>query len=56
MDEEGKEFDTVKRMVEGIKDEADRTLPILWDKWKHASNEGVLHRGIKACIQVDKQA
>ena len=56
MDEEGKEFEAVKRVVGGNKGKADRTLPLLWDKWKHASNEGVLHRDIKTCIQMDKQA
>ena len=45
MAKEREESDTSKRMVEGIGEEADRTLPILWDKRKHASNEAVFHRG-----------
>jgi hypothetical protein len=43
-------------MVEDIRGKADRTLPLLWYKWKLAGIKGVLHRGIKTCIQMDKQA
>src|SRR3990167_2446911 len=39
---EREESDTIKTKVEGIKDEVDRTLPILWDKREYANNEAVL--------------
>ena len=39
---EREESDTIKTMVEGIKDEVDRTLPLLWDKREYANNEAVL--------------
>jgi len=42
MAKEREESDTIKTMVEGIKDEVDRTLPILWDKREYANNEAVL--------------
>src|SRR3989339_376591 len=42
MAKEREESDTIKTMVEGIKDEDDRTLPILWDKREYANNEAVL--------------
>ena len=45
----------VSRVVEGIRTETGRALPLLRDKWKYAGIEGILQRGIEACIQVDQQ-
>jgi len=29
-------------MLEGVRAEVDRTLSILWNKWKYARNESIL--------------
>jgi hypothetical protein len=42
-------------MVEDIRDKTNRSLPLLWDKWKSAITKYVLYGGIKTRIQVDKQ-
>ena len=55
MVKECSESGEISGVVEGIRTEAGRTLPLLRDKWKYAGIEGILQRGIEACIQVDQQ-
>lgn len=40
----------IKRVVEDAEAETDRTLPLLWDKWKHEGVEDILQPDSKTCL------